>query len=70
MRVTKEIVLVAMANAAKGHSNKTEVERMMANAGAYAESVVVSVMSGEYRNHLKYRKLVKQNPNGKQRKID
>lgn len=32
MDVTKEQVLAAMRNAAKGHSNKEEVERMMENA--------------------------------------
>ena len=70
MRVTKDIVLAAMTNAAKGHSNKREVERMMANAEAYAESVMASIANGGYRKHLKYRKLTKQNPNGKERKID
>lgn len=59
-----------MANAAKGHSNKAEVERMMANANIYADSVLASIANGEYRNHLKYRKLTKQNPNGKVRHID
>ncbi len=59
-----------MTNAAEGHSNKTEVERMMANADAYAKSVVASIASGEYKEHLGYRKLTKQNPNGKERKID
>lgn len=70
MKVTKEIVLAAMANAAKGHSNKDEVGRMMANADAYAESVLASISNGEYRKQLKYRKLIKQNPNGKVRHID
>ena len=70
MKVTKEIVLAAMANAAKGHSNKDEVGRMMANADAYAESVLASIANGEYRKQLKYRKLIKQNPNGKVRHID
>lgn len=59
-----------MANAAKGHSNKDEVGRMMANADTYAESVLASIANGEYRKHLKYRKLIKQNPNGKVRNID
>lgn len=59
-----------MANAAKGHSNKDEVGRMMANADAYAESVLASIANGEYRKQLKYRKLIKQNPNGKVRHID
>lgn len=70
MKVTKEIVLAAMANAAKGHSNKDEVGRMMANANSYAQSVLASITNGEYRKHLKYRKLIKQNPNGKVRHID
>lgn len=70
MRVTKDIVLAAMANAAKGHSNKDEVERMMANANTYADSVFASIANGEYRKQLKYRKLIKQNPNGKVRHID
>lgn len=70
MKVTKEIVLAAMANAAKGHSNKDEVGRMMANANTYAESVLASIANGEYRKQLKYRKLIKQNPNGKVRHID
>lgn len=70
MRVTKDIVLAAMANAAKGHSNKDEVERMMANANTYADSVLASIANGEYRKQLKYRKLIKQNPNGKVRHID
>ena len=70
MKVTKEIVLAAMANAAKGHSNKDEVGRMMANADTYAESVLASIANGEYRKHLKYRKLIKQNSNGKVRHID
>lgn len=70
MKVTKEIVLAAMANAAKGHSNKGEVERMMANANTYADSVLASIANGEYRKQLKYRKLIKQNPNGKVRHID
>ena len=70
MDVTKEQVLAAMRNAAKGHSNKEEVERMMANAGTYADMVLVSIASGEYRHHLQYRKLTKQNPNGKVRHID
>lgn len=59
-----------MSNAAKGHSNKDEVGRMLNNADAYAKSVVASIASGEYRKHLKYRKLTKQNPNGKKRHID
>ena len=59
-----------MANAAKGHSNKDEVERMMANANTYADSVLASIANGEYRKQLKYRKLIKQNPNGKVRHID
>lgn len=62
--------MAAMANAAKGHSNKDEVGRMMANADAYAESVLASIANGEYRKQLKYRKLIKQNPNGKVRHID
>ena len=62
--------MAAMANAAKGHSNKDEVGRMMANADTYAESVLASIANGEYRKHLKYRKLIKQNPNGKVRNID
>lgn len=69
MRVTKDIVLAAMTNAAKGHSNKKEVERMMANAEAYAESVMASITNGWYRKQLKYRTLTKQNPNGKTRHI-
>lgn len=59
-----------MANAAKGHSNKDEVERMKANADSYAKSVLASIANGEYRKQLKYRKLIKQNPNGKVRHID
>ena len=70
MRVTEEIVRAAMRKAAEGHSNKDEVERMMANADAYAKSVVASIANGEYRRQLKYRKLTKQNPNGKVRHID
>ena len=70
MTVTEDIVRAAMMNAAKGHSNKDEVGRMMDNADAYAKSVVASIASGEYRKHLKYRKLTKQNPNGKKRHID
>ena len=70
MTVTEDIVRAAMSNAAKGHSNKDEVGRMMDNADAYAKSVVASIASGEYRRHLKYRKLTKQNPNGKKRNID
>ena len=70
MKVTKDIVLAAMTNAAKGHSNKDEVGRMMDNAEAYAKSVVASIANGEYRRQLKYRKLTKQNPNGKVRHID
>lgn len=59
-----------MANAAKGHSNKKEVERMMANAETYAESVLASIADGRYRGGLRYRRLVKKNPNGKERMID
>lgn len=70
MNITKEQVLAAMGNAAKGHSNKEEVGRMMANSDAYADMVVASIASGEYRNHLRYRKLTKRNSNGKVRKID
>lgn len=70
MTVTEDIVRAAMSNAAKGHSNKDEVGRMLNNADAYAKSVVASIASGEYRKHLKYRKLTKQNPNGKKRHID
>ena len=70
MTVTEDIVRAAMSNAAKGHSNKDEVGRMLNNADAYAKSVVASIASGEYRKHLKYRKLTKQNPNGKVRHID
>ena len=70
MTVTEDIVRAAMSNAAKGHSNKDEVGRMLNNADAYAKSVVASIASGEYRKHLKYRMLSKQNPNGKKRHID
>lgn len=70
MEVTKEKVLKAMRKAAEGHSNKEEVERMMENADTYASMVLASIESGEYRRHLRYRKLVKQNPNGKTRHID
>lgn len=70
MNVTKDIVISAMRNAAKGHSDKRETERMMANAETYAESVLESIKSGEYKNHLHYRKLTKVNPNGKTRYID
>ena len=69
MKVTEEIVRAAMKNAAKGHSNKREVERMMANADAYAKSVLASIASGEYKNQLHYRNLKKKNPNGKERRI-
>lgn len=70
MTVTEDIVRAAMMNAAEGHSNKDEVGRMMENADAYAKVVVASIASGEYRRHLKYRKLTKRNPNGKKRHID
>lgn len=70
MRVTEEIVRAAMKKAAEGHSNKDEVERMMENADTFAKSVVASIANGEYRRQLKYRKLTKQNPNGKVRHID
>ena len=70
MKVTRDTVLAAMRNAARGHSNKDEVERMMDNANAYSEMVMASIANGEYRKHLNYRKLKKQNPNGKERRID
>ena len=70
MKVTEEIVRAAMKKAAEGHSNKDEVERMMENADTFAKSVVASIANGEYRRQLKYRKLTKQNPNGKVRHID
>lgn len=70
MTVTEEIVRAAMKKAAEGHSNKDEVERMMENADTFAKSVVASIANGEYRRQLKYRKLTKQNPNGKVRHID
>lgn len=70
MNVTKEIVLAAMANAAEGHSDKRQADRMMANMEVYAESVMASISSGEYKNQIKYRKLTKKNPNGKVRHID
>ena len=31
MKVTKEMVLAAMANAAEGHSDQRQADRMMAN---------------------------------------
>lgn len=70
MKVMRDMVLAAMRNAARGHSNKDEVERMMANADAYSEMVMASIANGEYRKYLNYRKLKKQNPNGKERRID
>lgn len=70
MNVTKEIVLAAMDKAAKGHSDKRQADYMMANRNAYANSVMVSIASGEYKNQIRYRKLTKTNPNGKVRKID
>lgn len=68
--MTKEIVLAAMDKAAKGHSDKRQADYMMANRNAYANSVMVSIASGEYKNQIRYRKLTKTNPNGKVRKID
>lgn len=69
MEVKEQDVLKAMEKAAKGHSNKKEVERMMANSGSYSKMVVDSIRSGEYKKHLQYRPLKKTN-NGKERKID
>ena len=69
MEVTKEKGLMAMRKAADGHSNKTEVERMMANADTYSDMVLASIRTGEYRRHLDYRHLTKRNPNGKLRRI-
>lgn len=70
MEVTKDKVLKAIEKAAEGHSNTDEVDRMMENKDTYANMVLASIQSGEYRRHLQYRKLVKQNPNGKVRHID
>ena len=69
MEVTKEKVLKAIEKAAEGHSNKQEVDRMLENKDTYANMVLASIKSGEYRRHLHYRKLVKRNPNGKLRNI-
>ena len=69
MEVTKEKVLKAIEKAAEGHSNKQEVDRMLENKDTYANMVLASIKSGEYRRHLHYRKLVKRNPNGKLRHI-
>ena len=70
MEVTKEQVLQAIGKAAEGHSNKGEVERMTANSDTYADMVLASIASGEYRRHLRYRTLTKVNPNGKVRHIE
>ena len=70
MIVTEEIVRAAMQKAAEGHSDKKEVGVMMANADTYAKSIVASIKSGDYKHKLRYRKLKKQNPNGKVRNIN
>lgn len=70
MKVTKEKVIMAIKKAAKGHSDKKSVERMMANVDAYADMVLASIVSGEYVRHLEYRQLKKTNPNGKERHIN
>ena len=69
MKVTKDIVLAAMRQAAEGHSNKEEVERMMAEADTYADDMLASIQDGTYRERLRYRDLKKRNPNGKERNI-
>lgn len=68
MKVTKELVLLAMEKAHKGHSDVIASQRMMDNAGAYADMVLESISSGEYKNHLSYRPLTKVN-NNKVRRI-
>lgn len=70
MIVTEEIVRAAMQKSAEGHSDKKEVGVMMANADTYAKSIVASIASGDYKHKLHYRKLKKQNPNGKVRNIN
>lgn len=70
MIVTKEIVIKAIEKAAEGHSDNKAVERMLANEDAYAESVIASIKSGEYKKYLGFRKLTKKNANGKIRYIN
>jgi len=70
MKVTKETVLKAMEKAAKGHSDQKGVESMMRNSDIYADMVMRSIASGEYKNNLRYRKLTKRNSNGKLRHIN
>ena len=70
MTVTEEIVFKAMEKAAEGHNDTKGVEWMMANKKAYASMIMDSIAKGEYVNHLKYRKLKKRNPNGKERNIN
>lgn len=60
---------VAMLNAAKGHSSKTEVKRMKEHFEEYATDVLSDIRDGSYRDKLKYRSLTKVNPNGKVRHI-
>lgn len=65
MIVTKEIVIKAIEKAAEGHSDNKAVERMLANEDAYAESVIASIKSGEYKKYLGFRKLTKKMPTAK-----
>lgn len=45
--------MAAMENAAKGHSDKRQADRMMADKDVYAESVIAAISSGEYKNQIK-----------------
>lgn len=70
MNVTKDIVMQAIGNAAKGYHDKRGVSKMMADVDSYADFVINEVASGSYKDKLHYRKLTKQNANGKVRYID
>lgn len=70
MDLNKKIVIKAIHKAAQGHSDKIGVELMLANEDDYADKVISSIKSGEYKKDIGFRPLIKKNANGKIRHIN
>jgi hypothetical protein len=70
MKLSKETVLNAMANAATGHKSKPEVNAMLEDMDAYADRVIEAIEIGSYVGQLTYREFMHRNSNGKMRHIE
>ena len=67
--VDRELLKMAVRNAADGHNRKREVKAMMADIDGYVDRLAYLIESGDYLQELKYRPLTKTNANGKVRHI-